>query len=128
LPPRGSAALPLPPGGHTTALVVVGGALVVVVEEEVVVGALVVLVEEEEVVGALVVLVEEEAHCPSALQILPGGQVPQVPWPPQPLGPHCLPVQFGAQHLFSPLHSGALGGQQTPLQQRVEQLPGTWHA
>jgi hypothetical protein len=36
-------------------------------------------------------------HCPEVLQVLPLAQVPQLP--PQPSGPHCLPVQLGVQLL-----------------------------
>jgi hypothetical protein len=43
-------------------------------------------------------------HWPLALQVWPGKQLPQVPPLPQPSGPHCRPVQFGAQHSPPALH------------------------
>jgi hypothetical protein len=111
--------------GRSDVVVEVGSVVEVVVEVvevEVTVLDEVELVAIVELVGALVVVVEAEAHCPSALQISPPGQVPvpQVPPRPQPSGPHVLFAQFGTQHSFSGLHV-ALVGQQTPLQQRLAQ-------
>jgi hypothetical protein len=37
-------------------------------------------------------------HCPDSSQLVPAEQVPHRPALPQPSGPHCLPVQLGAQH------------------------------
>lgn len=59
-------------------------------------------------------------HCPVwALQVWPFWQVPQAPLFPQPSDPHCLPVQFGAQHSPAGLHWLAGAVQQTPEQQPV---------
>ena len=66
-------------------------------------------------------LVASQPHCPSALQVSPSGQVPQLPARPQPSGPHPLPAQFGTQHRFASLHVVASAAQQPPLQQRVAQ-------
>ena len=60
-------------------------------------------------------------HWPvSSSQSSPAGQAPHVPSPPQPLGPHCLPAQLGAQHNPSGLHSVAPGSQHSPSQQCPE--------
>ena len=85
----------------------------------------------------------EQVACPwhwpvCGLQVWPGTQLPQVPVLPHPSGPHCLPLQLGAQHnpAWPPvvLHWLAGGWQQpSPAQHPVaveEQVcddPFTWH-
>jgi hypothetical protein len=81
-------------------------------------------------------LAELQEHRPDASsQVAPGGQLPQVPTPPQPSPPHWRPAQLEAQHNPSRLHwvsgpaqqSTSLAQHPVPRGEQVRAVPPTVH-